>query len=241
MSSIFKRGWINMSIDMGLNSFDNYINEMEDFLSNQVNKLEKQFNEAIKDIDSHEAEIIFEYEYEDQFFYFRKEFPNILRKSFIISLYSFLEQELNHICKHLEENNEFELTLNDLKSHTGIFKSYKYLDQVAKINLNTFKSEWTKILKINKIRNHFVHNGSDMLNKVIQPMGKEEQRINTTCTAFKYFNLVEEDKTYTKFRESINDRRILIYDITVSNDFCKEALSIVKDFFDKLTNMLKLY
>ncbi|WP_305927697.1 hypothetical protein [Bacillus mycoides] len=90
MGSIFKKGWINISIDMGLSSFDNYINEMEDFLSNQVSELKKQFNEAIKDMDSHEAEIIFEYEYEDQFFYFRKEFPNILRKSFIISLYSFL-------------------------------------------------------------------------------------------------------------------------------------------------------
>ncbi len=80
-----------------------------------------------------------------------------------------------------------------------------------------------------------------MLNQVIQPMDKEEKRINTTCTAFKYFNLVEEDKTYTKFRESINDRRTLLYDIMVTNDFCKEALSIVQDFFDKLTNMLKLY
>ncbi|WP_191565978.1 hypothetical protein [Metabacillus idriensis] len=240
MSNVFKRGWINISITMGIDSFDNYINEMENFLSNQLYELEEQFKKDTSNLDSDEAENIFEYQYEDQFYYFRNEFPNILRKSFITSLYSFLEQELNRICLHLEKNNNFEKTLDNLTNDRGIFKSYKFLSQIARVNLSTVRYEWEEIKKVNKIRNHFVHNGSDLIEEIVKykPLDREEMRKNQTFNAFKHFNLVEEDP---KFHRLLTETEILKYDIKIPSEFCKDVLSIIKKFFDELTSMLKLY
>ncbi|MED4971372.1 hypothetical protein, partial [Parageobacillus toebii] len=240
MSSVFKRGWINLSIHMGLDSFTHYINAMENFLDNQLKELEEQYIEETKNVPPEVAENIFEYQYEDQFYYYQDEFPNILRKSFIISLYSFLEQELIRICRHIEKNNSFEVRLDDIKDK-GIFKCHEYLTEIAKIDFSTVNNEWEKIKKINKIRNHFVHNGSDILDKVVKPKSNKERKINQTFRAFEYFKLAEEDKIYTKFRESMNDKKILKYHVKITSEFCKEALNIIKSFFDKLTDLLKLY
>lgn len=239
MTNIFKRGWININITMGITSFANYINEMEDFLSSQLRELEEQLEHDTKNVDSEEAQYIFEYQYEDQIYYLREEFPNILRRSFIISIYSFLEQELNRICLHLEKNNKFEITLENLTNDNGIFNAYKFLSEIAKVNVNSVDYEWKKIIKINKIRNHFVHNGDDILNKVMKPKSIKEIKGNQTLYAFQYFNLAKEDKIYTEFRNSKEDTKK--YDVKIPQNFCKETINIIGIFFDKLTRTLKVY
>lgn len=239
MTKKFKRGWINLNINMGLNSFKNYINELENFLSSQHRELEEEYKQHTKNMDSEEAQYIYEYQYDDQFHYIREEFPNILHKSFIVSIYSFLEQELNNICLHIEKNSSFKVPNQELRNENGIFNSYKFLKEVANVNVKPVSSEWEKIKQINKIRNHIVHNGNDILDRYMNPKSIEEIRKNQTLRAFEFFRLAEEDKNFTKSRVSPNETKK--YDIKFTRDFCEEALNIFSEFFDKITNIVKLY
>ncbi|MFD4931837.1 hypothetical protein ACFWMS_23615 [Peribacillus butanolivorans] len=236
MNNVFTRGWINLSIQWGLDGFSNYIDEMEDILSLQLKKLEKKYKEEIKNISEDQAEDLFEYNYADQVSYLKDEFPNILRKSFVTSLYSFLEQQLAKICEQVKIARQ-----DDSKISSGIFNSYKYLTEEVGVEFDTLNEAWSKIEKINKVRNHIIHNGDDTLFKVENPQSKEEKRNNAALDAFIYFNLAKEDKKYNEFSTSINRTNKMKYDIKISSDFCEEALNILRVFFDKLTNLLKDY
>ncbi len=224
MSYVFKRGWINLSISMGMSSFRNYIDELEGFLSSQVDELIEEYKEEVKGMDTEEAQHVYEYKYEDQLYFYREEFPNILRKSFIISIYSFLEQELNNICKHFNRNYEM----------GGIFQSNIFLREEAGVNFQPFRDEWDKIEKINIIRNYCVHNGKTIINEIKNPQNKKDKKNNAVCSALKYFNLAVMDNDYI-------DESIFKYDVNISSEFCKTALNIIGEFFDKLTDSLKLY
>ncbi|MFH0070807.1 hypothetical protein [Peribacillus sp. NPDC056705] len=236
MNDVFTRGWINLSIQWGLDSFSNYIDEMEDILSVQLKKLEKKYKEEIKNISEDQAEDLFEYNYADQVSYLKDDFPNILRKSFVTSLYSFLEQQLGKICEQVQLAR-----LDDSKIRSGIFNYYEYLTDEVRVDFDTLNEAWSKIEKINKIRNHIVHNGDDTLNKVKSPQSKEEKRNNAAIDAYLYFNLAKEDKVYNDFLISENKANKLKYDIKISSDFCEEILNITRVFFDTLTNLLKDY
>ncbi|PEW67024.1 hypothetical protein CN448_19030 [Bacillus cereus] len=239
MSLILRRGWLAISIDMELISFEKYIEEMENFIENQLYELNEQYEKQIEGVSSEEEKThIFEWQYEDQFYHYKNEFPNILRKSFIISLYSFLEQNLKKICKHLEKKYKLEPTFNSNIEKGIVQNCYEYLTNTAKVDLNLAQEEWRKIQKINKIRNHFVHDGNDVLDKVIKPKHWKEHRANKTLNAFIYFNLATEDKTYTNMVKGVGT---LKYDIQIPNDFCRESLNIIKNFFEKLIHSIKLY
>ncbi|HFR4168428.1 TPA: hypothetical protein ACHVJ4_005252 [Bacillus cereus] len=180
MSFFVKRNWLAISIDMELKTFEKYMNEMENFIINQLHELDTQYSERKKRSSSEaEATHIFEYQYENQFYYYENEFPHILRKSFIISLYSFLEQKLMEICKNLEYNNSQKLSLDSINSK-GVFKYYKYLNEIVNVDLTSVKKEWHQIIKINIIKNHFVHDGNDLLDKILKPKNKEEYQTNKT-------------------------------------------------------------
>ncbi|WP_048882942.1 hypothetical protein [Bacillus sp. 445_BSPC] len=234
MNNVFTRGWINLSIQWGLDGFSNYIDEMEEILSVQLKKLEKEYKEETKNISEDQAEDLFDYNYADKVSYLKDEFPNILRKSFVTSLYSFLEQQLGKICEQVQLARQ-----DDSKIRTGIFYSHKYLTKEVRVDFDTLNEAWSKIEKINKIRNHIVHNGEDTLNKVTDPKSKKDEKNNETLDAFIYYNLAKEDKDYNDFLKSENKVHKLKYDIKISSDFCEEILSDTREFFDTLTNLLK--
>ncbi|HDR7714970.1 hypothetical protein VSY18_22780 [Bacillus albus] len=239
MSFFVKRGWIAISIDMEIIAFEKYIEEMESFIKNQLHELNEQYEKQIEGVSSDEEKThIFEYQYEDQFYHYKNEFPNILRKSFIISLYSFLEQNLKKICKHLEKKHNLKPTFASKIEKAIVQNCYEYLNETAKVDLNIVQDEWGKIRKINKIRNHFVHDGNDVLDKILKPRHWKERRTNQILNAFIHFNLATEDKKYTDIGKPTG---ILKYEIQISDEFCRESLNIIKSFFEKLTCTIKLY
>ncbi|AIY76336.1 TPA: hypothetical protein ACLQU7_001009 [Bacillus tropicus] len=231
MNFFVKRNWLAISIDMELRTLEKYMNEMEKFIINQLHELDAQYDKRRKRCSSEEATHIFESYYENQFYYYENEFPYILRKSFIISLYSFLEQKSMEICKISEYNNRRILPLDSIESK-GIFKYYKYLNEVVNIDSTILKKEWSQIIKINKIRNHFVHDGNILLDKILKPKNKEDYQTNNTVHAFIHFNLAAEDKQFTKL---LKPQGKLKYSTQISDEFCQEALNIIKAFFEKLT------
>ncbi|CAN5767550.1 hypothetical protein BH24ACI1_BH24ACI1_19550 [soil metagenome] len=57
---------------------------------------------------------------------FKVYFPNLQRKSALITLYSYLEFELNELCENLRRNKNIKLSLRDL-SDDGIKRASNFL------------------------------------------------------------------------------------------------------------------
>lgn len=100
---------------------------------------------------------------------FLEHFPNIQRKSALLTLYSFLENELTQLCLLFKETNKFTVELNDLHGK-GISKTIIYLKKVIGLQID----DWKKIHDIRQIRNLVAHNDGRLLDSD----GKPRNEIN---------------------------------------------------------------
>lgn len=93
---------------------------------------------------------------------FLEYFPNLQRKSAFVSLYGFLENELDKLCVLFKSTENFKIDLKDING-SGIERATKYLEKVAEVCTKKHLIEWAKIRRIQKIRNLIVHNGGKLV------------------------------------------------------------------------------
>src|SRR5574337_1915891 len=86
-------------------------------------------------------------------------FPDLLRKSFFVAIYSLIEMELNDRCVAMEKNTG--LSFGDFsKTHhrAGFIRvARKYLKEVAGVNLPEDIEEWDTLEDYRILRNCLVH------------------------------------------------------------------------------------
>ncbi|SEP07628.1 hypothetical protein [Aquisalimonas asiatica] len=85
-------------------------------------------------------------------------YPSIHRQSIILTIFSFLEHELNSLCYILSESVSSSVSLRDLKGQ-GVERAFLYLRKIAEFDLSKANSELTYIRGLNSVRNQIVHNG----------------------------------------------------------------------------------
>jgi hypothetical protein len=83
-------------------------------------------------------------------------FPNLQRRSALITLFSFFEYELNKACNLFQEFEKYQVSLGDI-SGVGIERAKTYLRKVASLDLNPATPEWTEVKNIQALRNLIVH------------------------------------------------------------------------------------
>lgn len=88
----------------------------------------------------------------------QEKYPSIHRKSLLITIYSFFENELNDLCGMLSESVSSNVKLADLQGN-GIERALLYLSKVAMFDLSKMGKTLPYIKNINIIRNAVVHNG----------------------------------------------------------------------------------
>ncbi|MED3821394.1 hypothetical protein ABE112_29030 [Priestia aryabhattai] len=144
-----------------LSHFQMYANDMENYL------LKKQLT-VFDEEDELEFEDDGEEEEEDEglestWLYFLGDkhtygvqFPNILRSSLLISIYSFLENQLTRLCKELQVKMKLKVKYSSI-SGKGIEKAKVYLSDVVQLNFPSGSQEWQKINDYQNIRNCFAH------------------------------------------------------------------------------------
>jgi hypothetical protein len=82
-------------------------------------------------------------------------FPNLLRSSLFVTIYSVVENELNRICRlHAMEDG---LDVEDLRGN-GIQRACTYLTRVCRIDFPEKSDEWKLLQDYNQLRNVVVHN-----------------------------------------------------------------------------------
>lgn len=92
---------------------------------------------------------------------FKEHFPNLQRRSAFISLYGFLEHELDKLCTLFKETEHYKIDLKDFND-SGIVRSIKYLNKVANLPIDKDDKRLQTVKSLQKIRNVIVHNDGEL-------------------------------------------------------------------------------
>lgn len=87
---------------------------------------------------------------------FETHFPNLQRRSALITVFSFLENELDELCRLCQEEQSLKIAIKDI-SGKGIERATTYLDKIVGINTGRSAPIWRELTSIQKVRNIIVH------------------------------------------------------------------------------------
>jgi hypothetical protein len=153
-----------------------------DLLRNHVDELEARIGESLKAYESKKVATYVEHdnemypivileehrgieappsELEEIFLYY---FPNLQRRSTLIVLFSFLENQFDQLCKLFASTQGLNIVHTDL-SGKGIDRSRLYLKKVVCLSLNENSRVWQEIKRIQKVRNVVVHNDAKLVDR----------------------------------------------------------------------------
>ena len=83
-------------------------------------------------------------------------FPNLQRRSALITLFAFFEHELEELCHLLQKQEAYSLDLSEVQGR-GVRRASTYLEKVAGVDPKRSSAEWAEIQSIQSIRNLIVH------------------------------------------------------------------------------------
>ena len=144
-------------------------------------------------------------------------FPNILWRTTFLHSYFLLESSLDQICKNVQKAEDENISLKDMAGN-GIHRSSLYLKKVHNV-LTPFETEaWRVILRLNKIRNIFVHadGNADIANKELY--GLADSIPGLSCL------------------ESFDSENL---SLSISKEFTTYALDKIEEFFYDLSANLR--
>lgn len=93
---------------------------------------------------------------------FNIHFPNLQRRSALITLFSIFECELNEYCNFLQETLSLNLGYQDINGR-GIDRSIKYIEKVIEVDISSLQPIRDEIKTIQFIRNFIVHQGGELI------------------------------------------------------------------------------
>ena len=142
-------------------------------------------------------------------------YPNLHRESLIITIFNFLEHQLNCLCQIFYESIDSNLKLQDMNGR-GIERAFLFLKKVVNIDFTHFGTELPVIKGVNLVRNIIVHNGG-----------------------------ILSDDTNSKVNKFIASSEYLSgavgRDINIRFEFIDYFINILIAFFEKLDNEIQKY
>lgn len=153
-------------------------------------------------------------DFEEEYWDLEKIFPDILRKSFFVTVYSFIEVVLEAICHREKHEGSLPLSLGDLKGD-GIGRSKVYLAKVVCLSGLPFDgAEWNEIYSYYRVlRNCIVHDDSRL---------------------FKDMRPEEAERFEGYIRRTSGLERLGRDRVVFRKGFCEEVLRTTRGFFDQL-------
>ena len=192
---------------MDLETFKQHTKKVESFLQDEVKAFEKYAREHTADWDEYERAEYYENS-SDHYWELSKVYPNIQRKSELISIYTILENTINRICLVFESSIDNPVKMKDLEANGIIDQARRYLEKVVRLNFPNEHASWKEILKIQQIRNSFVH---------------ADGYVKTgNSDLIKYIN----SSNYLKLKSNNS--------IEISNGFSEHCLDVFSEFFKEL-------
>lgn len=155
MDSIFL-SFAQSSVVFELQHYKFHAQKVEDLLEQEMVELRKAHDEMTKDWDPYERAEFFENSH-DEYWELGKIYPDIQRKSGVISIYSVLEKHLNSLCHLYTRLTKTDILLSDFGENDIVKRAQVYLTKVAKIDFPKEHETWREIQLIQQIRNKLVH------------------------------------------------------------------------------------
>jgi len=180
--------WLKLSTEIRLEGFRTYTEELENKFQEDKESLLTKQNSSLSELTHEERERV-KSNLSDDYYTIEERYIGQYRKSTIVSIYSFLEHSMNHLCELCQEFNALSLKHEEL-SGAGIERARLYLQKVVKINFELLNTEWSELKAMNKVRNRIVHaDGAldDGLRRIIN---------RTKGLSIKYHNNLIVDRTY---------------------------------------------
>ena len=140
-------------------------------------------------------------------------YPILHRESLIITIFNFLERQLNSLCSIFYESVDSDLQLKEIYGQ-GVERALLYLTKVAKIDFSSFGSELPVIKGVNLVRNSIVHNGGHL---PVDPKSK----VNKFLTTCDYLSGVEGGR------------------LNIHPEFIEYFISVLTEFFEKLDHEIQ--
>lgn len=138
--------------------------------------------------------------------------------SFVVILYSFIEDMLNKLCNPALFDDDGWLNVRDIKPLTlkytdmkgeGVRRAKLYLEKVIGLNLHVDKQLWNEIDTLRKIRNSIVHNRGETNDEIIKDANIKQH--------------LEKERLYISNNE-----------IEISSEYLNFILPTVKKFFQNI-------
>ena len=203
-------------------SYENLTKKVSEFLKDEMISFEKR-NHGIPeslikfDAEVHPPEII------DEYWDLSEAFPNIQRRSELMSVYSLLEDSLNKICEAFERFIKNPIKINDLSSRNILIQYKSYLEKVVIINFpDGDNSSWEEIINIQEIRNSFIHKDGTV------KLGNGDLRkyvLNSNFLCFIESNIWDaQKKTFVKIEKMIIKDGFTVHCISVFVRFLVNVL-----------------
>jgi hypothetical protein len=156
--------WYKSDAKFNIEILRTYINMNEELIEHFINNyFENKENNTIEiEYDEYNSQMVTYFIGLDDETYdldgiFNEHIPNLHRYSVFVTLFSFLETELNELCKRIQNKDNLGLSFTDI-SGKGIDRAAKYLDKIAGIKITEEPNIWGNIKNMRELRNKIVHN-----------------------------------------------------------------------------------
>lgn len=190
-----------------------HLDEMEEFkrftlaaIENEKKTISDRFTRDTQELSEEEKNEYFEWNSED-YFIVEDVFTQISLRSFIVILFSYIEDGMNTLCnaeysdrsRYQKKNGleEFKVKCIDMQGK-GIIRAKLYLEKVIGRNLHTERKPWSEIETLRKIRNAIVHEDGNA-NGSLKSDGNFKQHINTGRIKLKSHGQIIIDSEYLNY------------------------------------------
>lgn len=184
-----------IDIEFPLQSFREYIKLTDQLIEKEVKTVIETNIKSLTEFNSDDDELLL---FDPNDHEIKIHLRQLYYHSLFISLYSLLEKTMWKLCKIAEQGQS--LKIRDI-SGDGIFKYHKYLEKVLKVDLSELNTEWSIIVKYNKLRNQLVHSTNQI------EKNTDNNKLLNTLRSLKGLEITD----YGDFYEfEINDKTLLL-------------------------------
>ncbi|MEJ4084806.1 hypothetical protein OC624_09840 [Bacillus altitudinis] len=144
-----RNDWLDLFRHYGLVKLSDYAEHVESTLNHQLVEIDR-YIDTFETVEEKEYYVDRIY---DEIAAYSDDFPAIMRASLLISIYSYLEHELNKLCRF---HNAEGFLIFKTKA-TGIARSKEFMKKELKMDFPDQTKEWNFICYVKEIRNCFAH------------------------------------------------------------------------------------
>ncbi|EOG7737040.1 hypothetical protein [Vibrio cholerae] len=219
------KGWYESYFSPTFEVMRSYIDGIEEQAELSIQKFEKGKETYVLDYHPEEVRAVTVFQGLDDETWdineiFRDYFPNLQRKSALLTLTGMFEHELDQLCDSYAKEKDSTVKLNDIAGK-GLERSTKYLEKVCGFDVYKTSPEWQKIKGIQELRNAIVHQNG----KINDANGRKITSIQNHIEKVEFLN--------DDGKEVIVGKGYLMYVLKSYDDYIKLLDKSIKQSYEK--------